>query len=123
MVEKTFEFDLSKNGHGHTPRDCGAEVAEWLIQCFKRGKWSCRVTVHAEQIPDRVPWPEWAEGVNKMMICEACGTGRRTAFLLCGEFGIGGVGQDEFGVWPTDERRIAENDGGFVKLSEAENGK
>lgn len=68
--------------------------------------------------PERVKWP-WPD-VRRVLVGPV-ETSMMRRVLLEGAFWLY-ISPDNLGTWPQNQHRIAENDNGFVRLSEVANG-
>jgi len=121
---KAFEYDTIVGSGKPNPHVCGNEIGNWLTEQSEAGK-AYRAVVRLELI-ERVKWPDWASDINRFYISVvgAKRDFRRIGVCIVGELSWTQmyVKTDYFGIWNPDQARIAENDNGFVKLSEVPNG-
>lgn len=117
-MEKTFEYSTRTYGGSRPAFNCGVDIGMWLETVSQ----SARVTVRVEPLPERVKWP-WPD-VSRVRVGPRCINGHRNTLILtdAGWSLAWAIEKDLFGTWPANESRIAENDNGFVKLSEVANG-
>ena len=127
MVENVFEYDMIAGSDRPTSDECGDAIGRWLWDQSEAGK-AYRAVVRLEPI-ERVKWP-WPDDLKRVRVGPAIaqsnvssGFGRTISLLSVGLQYLGTVDMNALGVWPYNQSRIAENDNGFVRLSEVEDGK
>lgn len=123
MAEREFECRPDTTIRAETER-----IQSWIEAVTCESRKPARVTVRVEPMPERVKWP-WPD-VSRVKIgpLEGYPSKARQVLIWGGSHWIPWFVDrehvlDSFGTWPANESRIAENDNGFVKLSEVPDAK
>ena len=120
MVERVFDCRM----------DSLLDISEWIHGECRSMRNVYRVTVRVEPLPERVKWPDAWSDVNRLELVPNKREPQYNVFVQFGDGNstrayFGSTYGAPFGIRDDDRHvtRIAENDNGYVKLSEVPDAK